>query len=392
VRRADVVVVGGGPAGSSAAWALVRRGLDVVVIDRQRFPRDKVCAGWITPPLVHGLELDLGAYARGRVLQPIRGFTVAMEDGGETAADFGRVVSYGILRRELDHFLLLRSGAELFTGEPLREIRRDGRRWVVNDRWSAPWVIGAGGHFCPVARRIGARPGGAEPMTIRASEMEVPLPPAQRSWAGVDPELPWIRFTRDLRGYGWVVRKGDWLNVGLGLQGGTAFPRRLEGFLDGLHREGRLPPDVAGALRGHAYLLHPESPRRVADDGLLLVGDAAGLAFRPSGEGIRPAVESGMLAAAAIAAVPGAELASVARRYEDSLIARFGPRAGRVRRGPADLLPGPWRAPVIRRLLASRAFARRVVVGRWFLRQDLPALDPPPEARPGRLAVAARSL
>jgi len=62
----DVLVVGGGPAGSTCAGRLVRAGLDVVVIDKSSFPRDKVCAGWITPEVVRLLELDLPAYAKGR--------------------------------------------------------------------------------------------------------------------------------------------------------------------------------------------------------------------------------------------------------------------------------------------------------------------------------------
>src|SRR5690606_26023348 len=57
-ERCDVLVVGGGPGGSSCARALVRAGLDVVVLDRRRFPRDKVCAGWITPPVLATLEID----------------------------------------------------------------------------------------------------------------------------------------------------------------------------------------------------------------------------------------------------------------------------------------------------------------------------------------------
>ena len=49
VRSCDVLIVGGGPAGSTCAWQLVRAGLDVLVMDKHNFPRDKVCAGWITP-------------------------------------------------------------------------------------------------------------------------------------------------------------------------------------------------------------------------------------------------------------------------------------------------------------------------------------------------------
>ncbi|EQD72662.1 geranylgeranyl reductase, partial [mine drainage metagenome] len=57
-----MLIVGGGPAGSSAAWRLARAGCDVVVLDQARFPRLKLCAGWITPEVVRDLEIDIRAY------------------------------------------------------------------------------------------------------------------------------------------------------------------------------------------------------------------------------------------------------------------------------------------------------------------------------------------
>src|ERR1700688_3890465 len=62
MRSCDVLIVGGGPAGSTAAWKLRREGVDVLVLDRERFPRLKLCAGWITPEVVRELDMDLGAY------------------------------------------------------------------------------------------------------------------------------------------------------------------------------------------------------------------------------------------------------------------------------------------------------------------------------------------
>ena len=61
MRSCEVLIVGGGPAGSSAAWRLRRAGADVLVLDRERFPRLKLCAGWITPQVVRELEMDLDA-------------------------------------------------------------------------------------------------------------------------------------------------------------------------------------------------------------------------------------------------------------------------------------------------------------------------------------------
>ena len=168
----DVLIVGGGPAGSTCAWALRKAGLDVLVRDRARFPRDKPCAGWITPGVVRMLELDLAAYAAtGRTCQPIKGFVVGREGGRPVRTRFRDVVSYGICRREFDTYLLERSGARLDLGQPVRSIRRDGRHWVVDETYRTPLLIGAGGHFCPVARALGARPGSGE-LAIHAQEVE----------------------------------------------------------------------------------------------------------------------------------------------------------------------------------------------------------------------------
>lgn len=381
MRRCDALVVGGGPAGSSCARALVQAGLDVVVLDRRAFPRDKVCAGWITPPVLACLDVDLADYARGRVLQPVHGFAVARL--GERAAriDYGRPVSWGIRRCELDHYLLARAGAELRLGEPLRGLRRAGGRWVANDAVEAPIVVGAGGHFCPVAQQLGCATGPPAPV-VAAQELEVRLAPEALEKLDVDPRLPELHFEPDLAGYGWVVRKGEWLNVGLGRRagagddtggrGGGGLAAFVARFLARMRAARKVPEALETRFRGHAYLLHGESERPLARDGILLVGDAAGLAYPRSGEGIRPAVESGLLAARAIVAAGGdpARLAPYAARVE----ARFGPRAPRAAADPARWLPPAWRRALAGRLLGTPAFARRVVLDRWFLHRAQPPL------------------
>ncbi len=135
----DALVIGGGPAGSTCARALRRSGMDVAVLDKQAFPRDKVCAGWITPAVVNALELDLADYARERTLQPLHGFRVSMMGRREADVQYGEPVSYGIRRCEFDDYLLGRSGARLFPGEPFADMRRDDDgKWVVNHRIRTP--------------------------------------------------------------------------------------------------------------------------------------------------------------------------------------------------------------------------------------------------------------
>jgi len=373
MRSADVLIVGGGPAGSTCAWELRRRGFDVVVWDRKRFPRDKICAGWITPQVCSTLELDLEAYASGgRTCQPILGFQVSRQGDREARVRYPTPVSYGIRRCEFDHYLLARSGAETRLGEPLRTLERRDDTWVVNGAVRAPVLVGAGGHFCPVAQHLGARLGQGEPV-IAAQECEFALTPEQARACRVEPDLPEIFFTRDLKGYGWVFRKGDYINIGLGRQGNEKLAAHVAAFLQWLSARGKVPAELGTKMCGHPYLLYDQAPRPLVSDAALLIGDAAGLAYPKSGEGIRPAIESGILAALTITEAAGAydraHLAAYARRMTD----RFGPR------GPApsllDLVPEWLLKPLAGQLFGRQWFARRVVLDDWFFHAQQPALN-----------------
>ena len=364
----DVLVVGGGPAGSTCAWQAERLGLRVAVLDAKQFPRDKVCAGWITPQILDELALDAEAYAAGgRVIQPIRGFEVSLAGGKPARVTYPEIVSYGILRCELDAFLLERCGAKLYLGEPLRSLERDAGGWIANGALHAPVLVGAGGHFCPVARQLAPAARAAEPV-IAAQEVEFELDPEQARACPVSPDVPELFFERDLRGYAWLVRKGPVLNVGIGRQDTHDLSGHAQRFLALCESLGKLPPRTPPKRHGHAYVLYGQTPRPLAGDGFVLIGDSAGLAWPQSGEGIRPAVESGLLAARAIAYK---DLESYARDME----ARFGPRSRRAGPGLSDLVPSRIRPWLAEKLLGTEAFARRVVVDGWFLHRAQAPLE-----------------
>ena len=369
----DVLIVGGGPAGSTCAWQLRRAGLDVLVIDKQVFPRDKVCAGWITPAVVESLKLDLDDYAQGRVMQAIRGFRIGTIGGAESETRYGGPVSFGIRRCEFDDYLLRRSGARLQSGEPVKSMEREGGTWLVNGRIRTPLVVGAGGHFCPVSRMLGVEPGGSQSIVV-AQETEFRLPERERSECGIEQDVVQLYFCADLKGYGWCFAKDDFLNVGLGREDSRGLPEHVEQFRGWLRQRGGIPRDLPGKFNGHAYLLYPDSRRKLFDDGVLLIGDAAGLAYPRSGEGIRPAIESALLAAEIVLAAarqyPRAKLAP----YADRLAQRFGRRI--PDRDAAAWLPQRLKQSLAARLLSTSWFARNVVIDRWFLHSKQPALLP----------------
>jgi flavin-dependent dehydrogenase len=365
----DVLIVGGGPAGSACAWALHRAGVDVAVIDRATFPRDKVCAGWITPPVVEALDLDTSAYRRGRTFQPFTGFRVGLVGGNHTVETrYGAAVSYGIRRCEFDEYLLRRSGARLTLGSPAASIVRDGGRWVVNGAIRAPMLVGAGGHFCPVARSINrAQRADCADALVVAQEAEFPIDRGDGAAFTTAPDVPELYFCRDLRGYGWSVRKERYLNVGLGRLDSRSLPRATAEFVAFLEASGKVRAGASPRWHGHAYLV--SSARRTAvDEGVLLVGDAAGLAYPESGEGIRPAVQSGLFAARTIIGAAGRYTRDRLQGYDTWLRDVFGTGAP-VLRAMSQVVPAAAWTALGRRLLANPAFVRNVVLNRGFLRR-----------------------
>ena len=385
MHSCDVAIVGGGPAGSSCAWGLRSAGLDVLVIDRKLFPRDKVCAGWITPQVAEALAIDLDDYRRTRVCQPITGFRTGLIGGREVQSHYDHPVSYGIRRCEFDKYLLDRCEARCCEAEAVDTLERTADGWLINGRIRARILIGAGGHFCPVARCLGAR-NVAGSQVVRAQEIEFEATPAELATASVAPSVPELFFCEDLYGYGWCFRKGNFLNVGLGRAEAKDLAQHVQAFIDFLLARGTIGQRPPARFHGHAYQLYERTKPTLCDRGVLLVGDAAGLAYPQSGEGIRPAVESGLLAAQTILEADGDFSCRRLEPYAERITQRLGePRAG----GAADWLPASWLRAIAVRLLASKNFSRRVVLERWFLHMHDPALAPVDLVAPTQARAAA---
>jgi flavin-dependent dehydrogenase len=354
----DALIVGGGPAGSTCAWALKRAGWNAIVMDRARFPRDKVCAGWVTTHVLRQLQLEPEQYrAAGLTIETITGFRTGVFGGPLVETRYGETVSYAIRRCEFDQFLLRRARVPVIEGTALTTLVRDGDAWVANGEVRAPVVVGAGGHFCPVAREL--RRESDVPAPVVAKEAEYLLPPGH---VPVEGRMPELIFCRDLEGYAWCVRKGPYMNVGIGRRDPAGFGGHVDEFIEFLERSGRAPGARAARWKGHAYLAAGAGSRRLAGNGLLLIGDAAGLAYPESGEGIRPAVESALLAADTLAVAGRRPAAADLESYAARLRARY-PEAASARGAL-----GAARTSLGRALLRSRLFTRHVVLDRWFLR------------------------
>ena len=196
-------------------------------------------------------------------------------------------------------------------------------------------------------------------------------PPQGDFLRGAQPETPELFFCQYLKGYGWCFRKGRYLNIGLGREDNHRLAEHLTAFCDFLKQRGKTPAAIPDKFHGHAYLLHGHGMRKQVDDGVLLVGDAAGLAYPQSGEGIRPAVESALLAAATIVQAGKDYRRENLAPYQERLVARFG-----TGRRAGNLLP-QWALHFIGgKLLGNPWFTRHVMLDRWFLHARQGALRP----------------
>jgi geranylgeranyl reductase family protein len=375
MQKYDVLIVGGGPAGSTLAYSLKNTGLKIGILDKKTFPRPKVCAGWVTPDVMRLLNINLDDYAKSRVLQKISGFKISLLGQKQVETNYsGKPVSYGIRRIEFDDYLLQRCGAELNLGEAFKKMEKisDGSDecLIINDKYKARLLIGAGGHYCPVARAIDAK--GVSELAVVAQEVEFEMNALQKNNCSIKEEVPELFFTPDLMGYGWVFRKGDYLNIGLGREDKSKLSGHVKSFCDYLSAQGKIPQDIADKYNGHAYLLYNHAIRQMVADHVLLIGDSAGLAYPQSGEGIRPAVESAIFAAEVIRFCEKDYRNNKLQTYNLLMEQRFGKR-----------LPEPElmeRLPVfIKKIFASQLmktqwFTKNIVAEKWFLQSQQPPM------------------
>ena len=327
-RRADVLVVGAGPAGSTAAYHLAQTGLDVMLLDKTTFPREKVCGDGLTPRAVRqllrlGLDLDEPGWLRNRGLRIV--------GGGHRLElpwpDLAEYPAYGLVRTRLDFDEILarhaqKAGARLregmsVTGPVLdertgrvrgvtaRQVDEAGRRSGDDVAFEAPLVLAADGSSSRLAVAMGIPRRDDRPMGV-AVRTYYSSPRHDDDWLESWLEL-WDGEPGEgalLPGYGWIFGVGDGTcNVGLGiLNTSAAFARvdyrdLLRRWLDhtparwGLREENRTAP-VRGAALPMGFNRKPHYA-----SGMLLLGDAGGMVNPFNGEGIAYAMESAEVAA-----------------------------------------------------------------------------------------------
>lgn len=321
---AEVIVVGAGPGGSSAAAFLADRGVDVVLLEKSAFPREKVCGDGLTPRAVKqliklGIDTSVEAgWMRNRGLRIYGGRTEPFELNWPELAEFP---PYGLVkpRSEFDKLLADRAvaaGARLFENTnvtaPIIDqlsdrivgvVAKDGRRFT------APIVIAADGNSSRLAVSMGLTKLTNRPMGV-AVRAYFTSPRSNddymESWLELWDGKPGA--SNLLPGYGWVFGMGDGtVNVGLGTvaskpdKAGQNYREMFSRWIAATPEEwGFRPENQCGPILGAAL---PMSFNRqpAYHRGLLLVGDAGGMVSPFNGEGISYAMEAAEMAADAIA-------------------------------------------------------------------------------------------
>ncbi len=321
--ESDVIVVGAGPAGSATATHLARRGLHVSLLEKSQFPREKVCGDGLTPRATRqlirlGIDTSTAAgwlHNKGlRIYGGDRPFQLDWPD----LADFP---PYGLVRPRSDFDDLLArnavaAGAKLYelanVTAPIVDPRTDritGVQTKDGRRFTAPMVVAADGNSTRLSTAMG--------LTVRDDRpMGVAVRTYYRSPRHLDDYLEsWLELWEGkpgqsalLPGYGWIFGMGDGTcNVGLGILntssafGKTDYKDLLHRWLDNTPAEwGFRPENMTAPVRGAALPMgFNRQPHYVR--GLLLVGDAGGMVNPFNGEGIAYALESGEIAATAMA-------------------------------------------------------------------------------------------
>ena len=359
-QAADVIVVGAGPAGSSAAFHLAQAGVDVLLLEKAAFPRDKICGDGLTPRAVRqlvamGIDLDAPGWARNNGLR-IVGAGHRLELPWPELASFP---PYGMVRTRMDFDELLarhaeKAGARLMertavtgpvfdeatgrvVGVTARPVDERGRKVGDETTYRAPVVLAADGVSARIAIALGLERRENRPMGVAVrAYYQTPRhdDPWMESWLELWDGTP--GSSNLLPGYGWIFGVGDGTaNVGLGILNTSKAFQHVDykdvlqrwlsntpeewGFRDDANRVGR----IGSAALPMGFNRKPHYTR-----GVLLCGDSGGMVNPFNGEGIDYALESGHVAAEtivqALATPAGPARERVLQGYAAELEAAYG--------------------------------------------------------------------
>lgn len=396
--RPEVLVVGAGPAGTAAAILLAEQGFEVTVLDRARFPRDKVCGDGLAPRSISVLRrLGMEERLRQRGHLPLHEYRIVSTWGDTLRAGLpsygkGPPYAYVIPRRELDALLVERARE---AGAEVREGHRANRLIPGTARAPAIETEAEGGRRMVMRPRIvvaadGSR--GSFSRTVIPSRHLRPYAVAMRQYMEgaerLDGALSFFLDRLMLPGYGWAFpasREGGLINVGAGMaiyalrRRGLKVRQVMDWFMGPESSAARFLSGARPVGKPAPFPLLIDFPRgRRRQEAILLVGDAGNLIDPLSGEGIGYALESGISAATVIAAALSTGDLRELAGYERGIWKGLGPEffgALALR----QFLQQPWgNGGMVRLIARDEALARggmgvlsNAVPAPWLLKPSL---------------------
>ena len=301
MKYSKVIIIGGGPAGSTCAWKLKQNNIDCILLDFQKFPRVKLCAGWVTPEVID--QLELSDYPTIQMnANYVNFFGIDKQLNRE---------SYAIRRYEFDDWLLKRSGVTVYHHKVHKINKQDGF-YIIDNKYKCKYLVGAGGAHCPVYislfKQLHPR---STKSTVCCMEQEIKYDykeKASRTWF----------YENNFHGYSWCIsKKNGHLNIGVGglfKDGKVNIKEHWDFLTKKLERLG-IVENYEFKPKGYVYFLRDRLDNCRIDNAFI-IGDAAGLATVDLGEGIGPAVESGFRAADSIINKTEFSLHSIMKRND----------------------------------------------------------------------------
>jgi geranylgeranyl reductase family protein len=289
----DVIVVGAGPAGATLAYELAKKGIGVLVLEKEKLPRYKCCAGGVTSKAAKLLDFDISEVVEDVIYE--LSFTFNL--GSPYLGQHSQPLIYTVMRDVFDYFLVMRAqqlGAVLVDGQKVTQVQVSAD-WVeistADNIFRSRLVVGADGAYSVVARELGM---GRSMEYIAGIESEIVVPEEELvKWKSrVQIDLGCIPG-----GYAWVFPKRNHLSIGAGCLASKArhLDRHHQKFLNSLSIGSYT------IARSSSHLIPTcTKGRLVWQDKALLLGDAAGLTDPLTGEGIYNAIQSAQLAAPVI--------------------------------------------------------------------------------------------
>lgn len=332
----DVIVVGMGPGGASAAYELSQRGLSVLAFDKQAHPRYKVCGGGLSARIAKILPADFLSVVEKSVHRVQ--FTYGSQES--FLIESSEPIAYMVMRQRFDQWLVEKArqaGIEIREGEAVVDIRdgEDGVEVFTKEgRYRSRVLVGADGVMSVVAQRCFL---GRSLRKIPALESEVQGGPLH---AFQETPTAMISLSAAKKGYGWIFPKQQGLSLGVG-EFVNETKRPKQSFRDFIGQEPTLAglkvpaplgyplPIAQNSRNGHSYA------GRLVRGRAMLVGDAGHLVDPLLGEGIYYAVRSGQLAAQSVAEMLDKPASCQLSHYEMLVENEFGSEfrvAGRLSR------------------------------------------------------------